>query len=36
MELHKLFENQYNELEQDLDEIAERISKLGGKPIGTM
>tara|TARA_R110002050_G_scaffold239974_1_gene376177 strand:- start:8966 stop:9436 length:471 start_codon:yes stop_codon:yes gene_type:complete len=36
MELHKLFENQYNELEKDIDEIAERISKLGGKPIGTM
>ncbi|WP_308990606.1 DNA starvation/stationary phase protection protein [Mariniflexile litorale] len=36
MELHKLFENQYNDLEKDIDEIAERISKLGGKSIGTM
>lgn len=36
MELHKLFENQYNDLEHDIDEIAERISKLGEKPIGTM
>ncbi|CAH8281694.1 starvation-inducible DNA-binding protein [Mariniflexile fucanivorans] len=36
MELHKLFEDQYNDLEHDIDEIAERISKLGEKPIGTM
>jgi starvation-inducible DNA-binding protein len=36
MELHKLFENQYTELEQLIDAIAERISKLGGKTIGTM
>jgi starvation-inducible DNA-binding protein len=36
MELHVLFENQYNALEKSIDEIAERISKLGGKPIGTM
>jgi starvation-inducible DNA-binding protein len=36
MELHKLFENQYKLLEASIDEIAERISKLGGKTIGTM
>lgn len=36
MELHKLFENQYKQLEVSIDEIAERISKLGGKTIGTM
>lgn len=36
MELHLLFEAQYKELEEAIDEIAERISKLGGKPIGTM
>ena len=36
MELHKLFENQYKQLEDSIDEIAERISKLGGKTIGTM
>lgn len=36
MELHKLFENQYSEFEEIIDEVAERISKLGGKTIGTM
>lgn len=36
MELHKLFETQYTELEMLIDEIAERINKLGGKTIGTM
>jgi len=36
MELHKLFENQYKLLEVSIDEVAERISKLGGKTIGTM
>ncbi|OCB76052.1 Dps family protein [Flavobacterium crassostreae] len=36
MEIHKLFENQYKELEANIDEIAERINKLGGKTIGTM
>ena len=36
MELHKLFENQYNQLEEAIDEIAERINKLGSKTIGTM
>lgn len=36
MELHKLFEGQYQELEEIIDEVAERINKLGGKTIGTM
>lgn len=36
MELHKLFEGQYKQLEEYIDEVAERISKLGGKTIGTM
>jgi starvation-inducible DNA-binding protein len=36
MELHKLFQSQYTELEESIDLIAERISKLGGKTIGTM
>jgi starvation-inducible DNA-binding protein len=36
MELHKLFEAQYKQLEEDIDAIAERINKLGHKTIGTM
>lgn len=36
MELHKLFENQYKQLEESIDEVAERIGKLGSKTIGTM
>ncbi len=36
MELHKLFESQYKQLEEEIDEIAERIGKLGQKTIGTM
>jgi starvation-inducible DNA-binding protein len=36
MELHKLFETQYTELEAIIDTVAERITKLGGKTIGTM
>ncbi|MBK9524173.1 MAG: DNA starvation/stationary phase protection protein [Bacteroidetes bacterium] len=36
MELHKLFEAQYKQLEVYIDEIAERIGKLGVKTIGTM
>ena len=36
MELHKLFESQYAKLEIIIDEVAERINKLGGKTIGTM
>ncbi|AWG23118.1 DNA starvation/stationary phase protection protein [Flavobacterium faecale] len=36
MEMHKLFEAQYNELELVIDEVAERIGKLGEKATGTM
>ncbi len=36
MELHKLFEHQYKQLEESVDEIAERIGKLGERTIGTM
>lgn len=36
MEHHKLFESQYTEIEETIDAVAERISKLGGKPIGTI
>jgi starvation-inducible DNA-binding protein len=36
MELHKLFQNQYEEIEESIDQIAERIGKLGHKAIGTM
>jgi starvation-inducible DNA-binding protein len=36
MEYHKLFEAHYSELEQLIDNVAERIGKLGGKTIGTM
>ena len=36
MELHKLFEKQYKILEEAIDEVAERINKLGAKTPGTM
>jgi starvation-inducible DNA-binding protein len=36
MELHKLLEDQYKQLEVSIDEIAERIGKLGEKTVGTM
>lgn len=36
MELHKLFETQYKQLEEYIDQVAERISKLGAKTIGTL
>lgn len=36
MELHKLFEGQYKQLEESIDEVAERIGKMGDKTIGTM
>jgi starvation-inducible DNA-binding protein len=35
MELHQLFEEHYKALEKNIDEIAERINKLGGNVIGT-
>lgn len=36
MEVHRLFEEHYKQLEKTIDEVAERIGKLGGKAIGTM
>lgn len=36
IELHILFENQYKELEAVIDEVAERIGKLGSKTIGSL
>lgn len=36
MELHKLYEGQYKQLEEAIDEIAERIGKMGHKTAGTM
>jgi starvation-inducible DNA-binding protein len=36
IELHRLIEEQYKKVEFLIDEIAERISKLGGKAIGSM
>ena len=36
MELHKLYENQYKKMEAIIDEVAERIGKLGQKTIGSM
>lgn len=35
MELHKLFESQYEQVAEAIDEIAERASQLGGMAIGT-
>src|ERR1700722_2482449 len=36
MEYHKLFEGQYQELEEAIDEVAERINKLGAPVPGTL
>jgi starvation-inducible DNA-binding protein len=36
MELHRLFEEHYKQIEEAIDQVAERIGKLGGKTIGTM
>ena len=35
MEFHKLFEKQYKQLEEAIDEVAERINKLGSPTPGT-
>jgi starvation-inducible DNA-binding protein len=35
-ELHRLFEKQYEELEEVVDEVAERARSLGGDALGTM
>ncbi len=36
MEYHKFFEKQYKAIEAEIDEVAERIRQLGGKPLATM
>jgi starvation-inducible DNA-binding protein len=36
MELHKLFQSQYEQLEEIIDEVAERIGKLGFNAAGSM
>ncbi len=36
MELHELFQDQYSEIEETIDAVAERIGKLGAHTIGTM
>lgn len=36
MELHKLFQAQYEQMEESIDQVAERINQLGGNTIGTM
>ncbi|MFC0185721.1 starvation-inducible DNA-binding protein [Pseudarcicella hirudinis] len=36
MEYHKLFEEQYEQLEESIDEVAERIGKLGSQTIGSL
>lgn len=36
MELHELFESQYDDIALAIDEIAERITTLGGVAMGTM
>lgn len=35
MELHKLLETHYEEMAMNIDDIAERVSQLGGNAIGT-
>ncbi|HOA37382.1 MAG TPA: DNA starvation/stationary phase protection protein [Flavihumibacter sp.] len=35
MELHKLFESHYEQIQEAIDEIAERVSQMGGVAIGT-
>ena len=36
MEMHKLYEGQYKQLEEIIDAVAERINQLGSKTIGTL
>jgi len=35
-QLHEKFEEMYNQFADDLDEVAERILMIGGKPLATM
>lgn len=34
--LHKFFEEQYNQLDEMIDEVAERARSLGGRSLGTL
>lgn len=34
--LHEMFEEQYSQMAEDIDETAERVRSLGGFPLGTM
>jgi starvation-inducible DNA-binding protein len=34
--LHKMFDDQYNELDDAIDEVAERVRALGGRALGSM
>ncbi|MFC5408490.1 Dps family protein [Larkinella bovis] len=36
LEYHEFFEKQYKQLEAAIDEVAERIRTLGGRPVSTM
>lgn len=36
IQFHKLFESQYEQLEEAIDEIAERVGQLGGLALGTL
>lgn len=36
LEYHEFFEKQYTQLEAAIDEVAERIRTLGGRPVSTM
>lgn len=36
IQFHELFETQYDQLEESIDEIAERVSQLGGLALGTL
>ncbi len=36
IQLHKLFEDQYEQLAEGIDEVAERVRKLGGFAFGTL
>ncbi|HXG63403.1 MAG TPA: ferritin-like domain-containing protein, partial [Planctomycetota bacterium] len=35
-DLHKFFDEQYGELNEIVDDVAERVRSLGGRPIGTL
>ena len=35
-EYHEFFEEQYTAMEEEIDQVAERIRQLGGRPVATM